>query len=217
MLMLFTVCSLRAPAQTTVLRFLPMMNGQALQLYDGTSADSLRVTMLRCYISGISLWQDGQRVWGEENSYHLLDAEHPESLALALKTPPGLHYNKLRFSLGIDSATSCSGAQGGDLDPAKGMYWAWQSGYINLKIEGLSPLSGARRHQFQFHLGGYAAPYAAIQEVMLGVQPAREIPVRMETGTFLQGLDLAKQSSMMIPGRAAFELSRKAAAIFQTR
>lgn len=27
----------------------------------------------------------------------------------------------------------------GDLDPLNGMYWAWNSGYINMKIEGITP------------------------------------------------------------------------------
>jgi hypothetical protein len=178
-------------------------------------ADKLSITMLRCYISAITLWQDGERVWQEPASYHLIDAELPESLALALHVPDGVRYNSIRFNLGIDSVTSTSGAHGGDLDPVKGMYWAWQSGYINFKLEGHSPVSTARRHQFQFHLGGYQSPYAAMQPIALAVQPAPQVVITMDVSRFLSGIDIAAQNSIMIPGAEAEALSKKAAGIFQ--
>ncbi len=201
------------------LRFAPVLGGRELNLANtggGTVDTGMSVTMLRCYISGVSLWEDGKEVWREQNSYHLLDAEAPASLAWVLNVPPRLLYNAIHFRLGIDSATSSTGAHGGDLDPARGMYWAWQSGYVNFKLEGVSPQSTARKHQFHFHLGGYQAPYAAMQEVSLAVHPSSEIAVRMNLDEFLSGIDLAKLNSIMIPGKEAFKLSIKAAAIFHT-
>jgi hypothetical protein len=46
--------------------------------------------------------------------------------------------SKITFSAGIDSLTSTAGIQKGVIDPINGMYWAWQSGYVNFKIEGKS-------------------------------------------------------------------------------
>lgn len=200
------------------LRFVPMLEGKELRfdnVTESSNVQSLQVTTLRCYISGISLWNDEKEVWCEADSYHLVDAEQTEQLTIALNPPSAVRYNCIRFNLGVDSAASCSGARGGDLDPVKGMYWAWQSGYINFKLEGVSPQSTARKHEFHFHLGGYQYPYASIQAVSLPVKPSHEINVRMDLSKFLSGINLAKQNSIMIPGAEAVELSRKAATIFE--
>jgi hypothetical protein len=201
------------------LRFIPTIGDRVLRLAAdmvpaNPAPDSTTVTMLRCYISGISLWRDGRPVWQEKNSYHLLDAEHSESMSLLLHVPQGLQYSSVHFNLGIDSATSSSGAHGGDLDPVKGMYWAWQSGYINFKLEGTSPVCPARRHAFQFHIGGYQYPFNAMQSISLPVKQAEQFVIKMDVGQFLSGIDLAKQYALMIPGAEALELSRKAAQIF---
>jgi hypothetical protein len=45
----------------------------------------------------------------------------------------------IRFLLGVDSARNVSGIQTGALDPARGMFWTWNSGYVMAKIEGSSP------------------------------------------------------------------------------
>lgn len=197
-------------------RFTPVIDGRPLVLSaEPAVADSLRITMLRCYISRIELSQGGKAVWREPDSYHLLDAENAASLELKLYVPAGLGYDSIHFMLGIDSAVSASGAHGGELDPVNGMYWAWQSGYINFKLEGLSPTSNARKHQFHFHLGGYQSPYAAAQKVSLKALPQESLVISMNLSGFLEGIDFAKQNSVMIPGAEAAALSKKAAGIFQ--
>ncbi len=222
LLFLFALSQMPAYAQAArhdslKLRFSPAIGNKVLTLYNGASSDSLRITMFRCYISGISLWQDNKAVWREANSYHLLDAAQPETMQLLLRVPVGMRCNGIRFMLGIDSATSSSGAHSGDLDPANGMYWAWQSGYVNFKLEGVSPQSTARKHQFHFHLGGYQQPFAAVQEISLPAHQAEEIVVKMDLDAFLSGIDLAKQNSIMIPGEEAFFLSKKAVSIFKNQ
>lgn len=213
------LCCLPAAAQLTPLQifFKPVMANSPLNLYEGFASDSLRVTTFRCYVSSFSLWQDSKEVWREQNSYHLLDAAQAKSMSIALNPPAGIRYNRLRFDLGIDSVTNTNGAHGGDLDPVQGMYWAWQSGYINFKLEGISPLSTARKHEFHFHLGGYQKPYVAMQEVNLAVYPSPTLIVNMDLAAFLHGIDLAKQNSIMIPGAEAFVLSQKAVTIFRVQ
>lgn len=200
-------------AGTLQLQFLPVINEAPLRIDD--TAGEVQITMLRFYISGVTLLYGNDAQWQEPDSYHLLDAEHPESLELKLNAPAGLAYQYVRFHLGIDSATSASGAHGGDLDPANGMYWAWQSGYINFKLEGISPNSTARKHQFHFHLGGYQAPNAALQTITLPAHTAEKIVVKMNLDQLLSGTDFAKQNSIMIPGAEAAAMSQRAAAIFQ--
>ena len=79
-------------------------------------------------------------------------------------------HDKIKFNLGIDSLTNVSGVMGGDLDPTKGMYWTWQSGYINFKMEGSSAVCPTRNHEFQFHIGGYQDPFYAMQTLELEVK-----------------------------------------------
>ena len=66
--------------------------------------------------------------------YHLVDLNNPESLVLQTQTE---NFDKIQFNLGIDKQTNLDGVKGGDLDPLKGMYWTWNTGYINIKIEGI--------------------------------------------------------------------------------
>jgi hypothetical protein len=73
----------------------------------------------------------------------------------------------------------------GDLDPIKGMYWAWQSGYINMKIEGKSSSCRTRKNEFQFHIGGYLSPYYAMRKVALTYdKKATEINIGIDLYNF---------------------------------
>jgi hypothetical protein len=60
--------------------------------------------------------------------------------------------------LGVDSIDNCSGAQSGALDPINGMFWAWNTGYIYLKMEGISPFSHSNGNMLEYHIGGYRKP-----------------------------------------------------------
>lgn len=68
----------------------------------------------------------------------------------------------LTFGIGIDSSLHAKGIQSGVLDPIHGMYWTWQSGYINFKLEGQIKIQ-QHWQNFQFHIGGYRIPYNCFQ------------------------------------------------------
>src|ERR1044071_4197029 len=127
--------------------------------------DSVLITTLKFYISNISFYDGNKQVWKENKSYHLVDISDPNSLKLKLDLPSKIKFTEIKFNLGIDSITNVSGALGGALDPTLGMYWTWQSGYINFKLDGRSSLCNTRNHEFQFHLGGYQYPHSALQTV----------------------------------------------------
>ncbi|HWY12651.1 MAG TPA: MbnP family protein, partial [Bacteroidia bacterium] len=133
--------------------------------YKTGEKDSIQITELKFYVSDIELWQEQKLVWKEKKSFHLVDISDPKSLSLALNLPSAINFTEIKFNLGIDSVTNVSGAMGGALDPILGMYWAWQSGYINLKLEGKSNLCKTRNNEFQFHLGGYLSPFLGLQHV----------------------------------------------------
>lgn len=121
---------------------------------------------------------------------------------------------KIEFHIGVDSIASVSGALSGDLDPSKGMYWAWQSGYINLKIEGSSPSCNTRKNEFQFHVGGYQKPFYALQTISLKVNNSKEFTIVVDVAKIFENIALRETNSVLIPGNKAIELAKKSATMF---
>lgn len=197
------------------LRFKPLLNGKELypdSMYLKTvSGDSISIRVLKFYISGIALHDDKNETWTEMHSFHLLDIHKPSTLELVLGTPELSKARNLTFLLGIDSAINTAGAMGGDLDPVNGMYWTWQSGYINIKLEGWYYRKGNAPVEFQYHLGGYKFPYATTQEIKIEIPESHTIVIPIDVGGFLSSIDIASLNHLMTPGADAFRLSIAAA------
>ncbi len=208
-------------AQTNkTLMFHPVFGHSALELngffYKLPHGDSILIETVKFYISEIELLNSNGTVWKEQNSFHLLDASAISSLQILLSTPPNLHFDQIRFHIGIDSTTNVSGAMGGDLDPTRGMYWTWQNGYINFKLEGKSNLCKTRKNEFQFHLGGYQYPFNTIQTAILNLPENKEINISVNIEKLFGNIDLSKQNHIMSPGKEAVVLSEKVLSIFST-
>lgn len=110
------------------------------------------------YLSNIKLLKDNGEHYSVPNSYILFDESKPNfNNVLFDNIPPG-EYLGIEFTFGIDSARNYNGASDGALDPINGMYWTWNTGFINLKFEGewLSPDTNTT---FIYHLGGFRQPY----------------------------------------------------------
>ncbi|MCF8277566.1 MAG: hypothetical protein K9J17_12605 [Flavobacteriales bacterium] len=202
-------------AQT--LRFQPSFHQLPLVLdssYVTADSTTVAVSILRFYVSHVQLLNGEEVVWLESDSYHLVDAADSASLQIVL--PSGVKADGLSFLLGSDSLANVSGAMGGDLDPSRGMYWAWNSGYINFKLEGTSPICTSRNNEFQFHLGGYAYPNATVQQVKLELSDA-SVTVLVDVAQLLETVDLKALSMVMSPGAEAVALSKQAATIFRVK
>jgi hypothetical protein len=183
--------------------------------YVSSKNDTLTVETFRCYISNIQIQYVDQSVFTQKNSYHLLDFDNPDSFKFYLTKKNDKIISKVFFNIGIDSLTNTAGALAGDLDPTKGMYWAWQSGYINMKIEGKSSSCKTRKNEFQFHIGGYLSPYYAMRKVALTYdKKATQINIGMDLYNFFANLNLAKTNSVMIPGTLAMELADYSKSLF---
>ncbi len=106
------------------------------------------------YISDISVEdRTGKRVLLSGDTY-LVDQSDSSSWVIPLKSPPS-RFSSLVFQLGVDSIKNVSGVQTGALDPYKGMFWTWNTGYICAKLEGTSPAAPAAGTYFTYHIGGY--------------------------------------------------------------
>lgn len=121
------------------------------------SRDSIRFTLLKFYLGGICL--SGKGKYCEKKSIHLIDFDEKDKFEFVLKGAAG-DYEVMEFFIGTDSIMNVSGALEGDLDPGKGMYWAWNTGYINAKLEGNSPSCKTKDNAFEFHIGGFKYPYS---------------------------------------------------------
>ncbi|MFZ4679300.1 MAG: MbnP family protein [Flavobacterium sp.] len=183
--------------------------------YVSSKKDTLTVETFRCYISNIQIQYDDQSVITQKDSYHLIDSDIPDSFKFYLTKKNDKIISKVFFNIGIDSLTNTAGALAGDLDPTKGMYWAWQSGYINMKIEGKSSSCKSRKNEFQFHIGGYLSPYYAMRKVELTYEKkATQINIGIDLYNFFANLNLAKTNSVMIPGTLAMELADYSKSLF---
>lgn len=143
----------------------------------------------------------------------LIDLEVPSSQSLGQIDSA---VARIDFLLGTDSLSNVSGILEGALDPINGMYWAWNSGYINIKTEGIYTDSMDKEIPFEFHLGGYLALNATARFLSFDVNPQRGIPqlvIHMDdwlTYAFEKGI-----YSLMIPGKISAELATKVQASIQ--
>ncbi|MCF6132126.1 MbnP family protein [Flavobacterium wongokense] len=187
--------------------------------YVSAANDTLTVETFRCYISGIQIQYDDNSVFTQKESYHLLDSENPNSFSIPITKKSDKLISKIIFNIGIDSVTNVSGALAGDLDPIKGMYWAWQSGYINMKIEGKSPSCKTRKNEFQFHVGGYLKPFYAMQcmKFPLDKKADDDINIGIDLNRFFSNLELSKTNSIMIPGKEAMKLAAHSNKMFYSQ
>lgn len=125
------------------------------QDYVNPKGDTFRVSKFNYYISNLVFTAINDSTFAEPNSYHLVQQSDASSLRFTVYGVPLGSYKSLSFMLGVDSARNVSGAQTGALDPAKGMFWTWNTGYIFFKLEGSSPKSGDVQKNLVYHVGGY--------------------------------------------------------------
>jgi hypothetical protein len=203
------------------LRFLgePLVLGR--YLCHSAHQDSLSIDVWRFYISAVEFKNNGVVRFTESNSYHLVDAELSNSQTFVIHGVPIGDYDAICFNIGTDSLTNVSGAMGGDLDPTLGMYWAWNTGYINCKIEGRSNACKTLHHAFEFHLGGYMPPNQTVRKLQLPVEHLRVVedstaPLRITSDlfSFFSHIRLDTTNKVMIPSRVAAQLADNFAKTF---
>lgn len=198
-----TFCS-EVMAQQVQVSFTPKWNNETLVLGKYypilNSNDSLRVDVVKFYITNISLWKQGKQIYNCPIKHQLINIE--TNNVIDLNIPHQMSYDTIQFFVGTDSLTNTLGAMSGDLDAMQGMYWAWQSGYINVKIEGASSICNTRKNEFQYHLGGYLSPNQTRQQVIFATTNHR-ININILFDEILQLQTLQNVPEVMSPGNQA--------------
>ncbi len=219
--LLFCKNDINAQADSLNILFNPQFDNQNISILDIEStldvSQNILIDKLIFYVSQIELYDNDELVFKEIDSYHLVDVFEEGSLNHVLKFSEKLSFTCIKFLIGVDSLTSVSGAMGGDLDPTNGMYWSWQSGYINFKLEGRSLDCPARKNKFQFHLGGYQEPFYALQEVVLDsrkITDTSKIRIKIDLDQLLSNINLKETYQIMSPNEQSMKIAKLLPSIF---
>lgn len=179
--------------------------------YTLSSNKKLSLSKFKFYVSNIQLDQDGHSSTVDRTIY-LIDFSKPEANVIILnKEFSGSE--TISFDIGIDSVSNSSGAKSGSLDPVNGMYWTWQSGYINSKIEG-SLVTDSSTQKFEYHIGGYAFPNNTLQHLSFKINTSSNIEFNIQLDQFFQSIDPTTGSKVMSPGPKAVQLSQQLSKCF---
>jgi hypothetical protein len=209
----FSIARPAADTNTVKIVIRPTFNGKPLKLekqyYVNTHGDTFYIDGFRFYISNISF--TGQ----SDVNAHLFDAEDSSTYSFFIKNAPAGNFAAMQLVIGVDSIANTSGANEGDLDPSKGMYWAWNTGYIMAKLEGRSKVCRTLHSAFEFHIGGYMPPFNTARTVTLKA-PANfqgskaGMPVvylNADIAAWFTGVDLSQLNSIVIPGDEAMKIA----------
>jgi len=149
------------------------------QPYTNPAGETYKVTALKYYISNIKLLTADGEVFTDPVSsdgskgYYLIDESKEDTHVITLEGIPAGDYTDIEFTIGVDADRVDEGAQTGALDPVKGMFWDWNTGYIFVKLEGESVSSTDDHHYITYHVGGYDSPNnIRTKTVSLGHEPA---------------------------------------------
>ena len=137
------------------------------------------VSKFKFYVHGFEMinTDSGKIITVNKKNYYLIDFSDSTSTALRLQIQPYL-YNRIGFVVGVDSARNVSGAQTDALDPAKGMFWTWNTGYIMAKLEGNSPLAATPNHAFEYHIGGFRQTENVVKKLTILFPSAQSIDLK---------------------------------------
>jgi len=168
--------------------------------YNNIQLDDFSISKLQFYISNLKFYLNNKEVLEFDKKHILIDIEDESSLKILI--PSKLLFDELSFNLGIDEETNKSGAKGGDLDPILGMYWTWNSGYINFKAEGIYN----NNNEFLYHIGGFMKPYNALQLNKIDLSSVNKNKLMLNFDEFFNNIDF-NLSKILSPGKNAVKLS----------
>jgi len=173
-ILLFTVflCAFTSKKEThvIVIEFKHKVGEKLLKLseenYINAWGEPFVVNKFRYYVSRLTLIDDNSDQIELKGAYHLVDeADSTTKIITLTSSLPNI--TAVQFVIGIDSVKNVSGVQTGDLDPMKGMFWTWNTGYVFAKLEGTSDSSHALAHYFTYDVGGFRSKESALRKIVL--------------------------------------------------
>ncbi|MEQ8359998.1 MAG: hypothetical protein RH860_10970 [Cytophagales bacterium] len=108
------------------------------EVYTTSSGDSITVSSIRYWISNFILFNGNDTAYQDEDGYYLVEktADNTREMIVFDEVPSGT-YTRLQFALGVDPANNDTlGSGKGELSLSNGMFWAWNTGYKFLRLDG---------------------------------------------------------------------------------
>ncbi len=160
---------------------------------------SIRIDKLRWYVSLPPAGKKGSKAW-------LLDLADSASLDQQMSRPVN---KKISLLFGIDSAIQVGGVGTGALDPLRGMYWTWQTGYVQWKMEGAIRVDGVES-PLELHLGGFdgATKSQSMLSDYLIYPTTNSVIAQWDISPFLAEVVRRKKFGVMSPSPIAREYCR---------
>ncbi|MCH2224254.1 MAG: hypothetical protein MK066_05740 [Crocinitomicaceae bacterium] len=174
-----------------------------------TSNDtSYVIDKLRFYVSNIAFETKTGETIKDTIIAYLIDKEDSNSFTIDFPTISRSSIRAVHLTLGTDSLTNISGVLDGDLDPINGMYWSWNTGYINFKIEGKRNIH-SKTTSFEYHIGGYLTPFPTSRQLAFSTLDSSDsININIDLNYLFSHFNMDKNPSVLIPGKLSSDLSK---------
>jgi hypothetical protein len=178
--------------------------------YKNALGEDFTVTTFNYFISNVSLKNENGTVQKFPNQYFLVRQVDAKSQVIQLKDVPSGNYTEMTFTVGVDSLKSISPVTEriGALDVTSygddGMYWSWNSGYIFLKIEGISsvvPVRTSGDKLYQLHVGGYGGGFNGGAKVTNNL---RTVTLPINTKATVRG-NIAPEIHLLVDAKKVFD------------
>jgi hypothetical protein len=184
-----------------------------IDTYTNSLGESFSIDKCLFYLSNIE-WQSASGKWNKiPNTYYLVNISDTSSLQIQLHLQT-IAIKGIRFLIGVDSAKNVSGIQSGVLDPARGMFWTWNTGYVMAKLEGTSAVSTMPGKKFTYHIGGYASEQNITKRVELVIDKKninqKNLFIQADLLKWFNGeipLSIAKNPICHVPGNLAKQIA----------
>ena len=188
--------------------------------YTTPLGEKITVQRFRYYVSNVSVTdKQGKRITLPVD-YFLVDEADSVSKIINLSVPDN-SISSIQFLLGVDSIRNVSGVQTGTLDPIRGMFWTWNSGYIMAKLEGTSESSTIAGHSFTYHIGGFKGVNNTLKTISLTIPQVtgsiQEVHIMADINTWFKNSSGIRTSEMPVchmPGPLAKKIADNYSSMF---
>lgn len=188
-------------------------------IYFNSAKEALQINRFMFYTSQWKAINTQNDTIELSKEHYLVNIQDGQSLKLPFQIP--VNIKKIIFNIGVDSIKNTTGIQTGVLDPAKGMFWTWRSGYIMAKLQGTSPQANTAGNRFSYEVGGFQLPYNAVRTIVLALTPKQatnqSLTIQTQLDKWFSGkhlIQISENPNCHNAGKLAMQLADNYATIF---
>ncbi|MCP4520896.1 MAG: hypothetical protein GY827_04255 [Cytophagales bacterium] len=177
-------------------------DADSLSLKIENTPQNIQIDQLKAYLGKFTLnYENNESIQLQE--YKLVDWKNQTTLHLNKLSLQNLKF--ISFLVGVDSSQTLQGVMEGDLDPIKGMFWTWQTGYINFKFD----YYNEQETKKSFHIGGYRKMHNSVYRVTIDIPQGKKLKgLSFDVQAFLEFVKSKNITSIMSPGEKAVLISQ---------